>query len=126
MKRRLELASLISLNSFDLKRQARGGVVIELDGSFHVTVRIEPKYAQPSAIIDSSELVELLAPATASQSIHELNVYLDLMTRQLLLIALPFFVMAFIALGGGKAIEVESFEDSPDTRAADGDIVVAG
>ena len=47
------------------------------------------------------------------------------MAGQGLLIALPAPVVALVALGGRKAVEVQALEDSPHARVADRDVVVA-
>jgi hypothetical protein len=113
----LKLGTIIGLNSLDLERQSGGGVVIEHDGSFHIAVGVEPQHSQPGAIIDGGELVELLAPARALYGINELHIDLNLMTGELLLIALPPAIMAFIALGGRKAIELKLLEYPPDSSS---------
>ena len=79
MKEGLKLGSIISLHPFDLEGQSSGRVVIEPDGRFHITVGVEPEHAKPGAIIDCSELVELLAPARALYGVDKLHIDLDLM-----------------------------------------------
>ena len=80
MKGRLELGTIIGLNSFNLERQSSGRVVLEPDGRLHVAVGIEPGHPEPGAIIDGGEPVELLAPAAAGKGIDERDVNVDLMS----------------------------------------------
>jgi hypothetical protein len=96
----LELRSNISLHPFDLEGQSRGRVVIELDRALLIAVWIKTQDPQVGAIINGGELVELFTSAAARNSIDELHIDLDLMTRKLHLIAL-------MALGGRQAIEFE-------------------
>ena len=79
MKGRLELGAVIGLNSFNLERHPGCRVVIELNGSFHIAVGVEPEHPKPGAIIDGGELIELLAPTRALDGIDKLHINLDLM-----------------------------------------------
>jgi hypothetical protein len=80
-------------------------------------VGVEAQHSQAGAIIDSGELLELLAPTRALYGIYKLHIDLNLMTGKLPLVTLPLTVMAFIALGGRKAVELELLEDSPDSSS---------
>ncbi|MEU3743534.1 hypothetical protein AB0E78_41635 [Streptomyces sp. NPDC032198] len=60
----LELGAVVRLDDLDLERQALDDAVEELDGGGLVHRRVDPRHAQPGAVVDGSEL-EVLVAASA-------------------------------------------------------------
>jgi hypothetical protein len=107
----------------DVEGQALEHVVDELDGHLLIEAVVDPEDAQPRAVVDGGELEVLLA--RAGDRGDELDVDLNPVPGLRLLIPLPALGVAFVALRGRQPTQIQALEDSPDTRHADLDVVVA-
>ena len=85
---------------------------------------IDAQDPQPGAVVDGRELVVLLRLRPLDRC-HELDVDLNLVTRELLLVALPTFVETLVALRCREPAQVEALEDSPHPRLGNRDVVIA-
>jgi hypothetical protein len=108
---RLEFGAVVCLDDLHREGQPLEHIVNELDRGFLVAAWVDAQHTQSGAVVDRSELVVLGAPADGGpgrnlQRLNEFDVELDLVTGQLLFIALPSFVEAFVALLGGQPVEV--------------------
>ena len=63
-----------------------------------VAGRVDPQHPQPGAVVDGGELVVLAARGDAGPGVHELDVDLDSVARQLFLVALPALVQTLVPL----------------------------
>lgn len=80
---------------------------------FWLRGRVDAQHSQAGAVVDGGELVVLVAaPAAAGcdagDGLDELHVDLDTVAGQLLLVALPSFVVALVALRGGQSAHVQA------------------
>ena len=102
----MKLGTVVCLNDLHRKGQSLKDVVDELDRGFLVATWIDTQHPQSGAVVDRGELVVLGAPADGGPGrglewLNEFDVDLDLVSGQLLLVALPALVEAFLARGGG-------------------------
>src|SRR5713101_8242094 len=116
MEAGLELRAVVGLDLHDVERQLLDDVVDELDRGLLIQALIDPQDPQASAVIDGGVLVVLFAHSL--DGLDELDVDLNRMTRLLLLVALPAFGMALVALRRRQAVEVSPLEDPPDPGRA--------
>jgi hypothetical protein len=95
---RLELGPVVGLDLLDSKRQLLEDVVGELDCGLLVQLPVDLQDSQPRAVVDSGELVVLLAHT--ADGINEFDVDLNGEARSLLLVMLPALLVALVTLGG--------------------------
>src|SRR6266852_2945160 len=119
----LELGSVVGLDLHDVERQLLEDVVDELDRGLLIQALVDPKDPQASAVVDGGVLVVLLAHSL--DGFDELDVDLNRMARLLLLVALPPFPVARVALRSGQPVQVGSLQDPPDPGRAHRDIVIS-
>src|SRR4051794_27371275 len=85
-----------------------------------------PKHPKSGAVVDRGVLVVALAAArSGGDRLNKLDVDLHVMTGPLLLVALPPSCVTLVALRSRQSIHSQPLEDSPHTRRADVDVVVA-
>ena len=89
-----------------------------------VELRVDPKHTESRAVIDRCELVVLLRLG-APDRLYELDVDLDVMARDLLLVTLPAFVVALVALAGRAGGSCRGASRSARPPSRDAHVVVA-
>ena len=92
----LELGAVVGLDLHDFEGQLLENIVDESDCGLLVEAFVDPQDSEASAVIDGGVLVVLFAHSL--DGLDELDIDLNGMTGLLLLISLPAFGMALVAL----------------------------
>ena len=116
---------VVGLDLLDLERQFRERVVDELDCGLLVVLRVCAKHPHPGAVVDGCVLVVALLFAGLAERFDALHIDLQRVPWALFLVSFPFGVFAFVALRGRQPAQDHLVQDSPYSRGADGDVVVA-
>src|ERR1700682_945468 len=118
-----ELGTVVGLDQLDPEGQSLQDVVDELNRCLLVESVVELEDPEPSAVVNSSELVVPLA--SAGNRGDEFDIDLEAETRLGLLVPLPPLLMTFVPLRAGQSVEAKAPQNPPDAAAADLDVVIA-
>lgn len=121
-----EFLPAIGLDLLDLEWQLRKHVIDELDRGPLVVTWVRTQDPDAGAVIDRGVLVVALLSSGLPERFDERHIDRQGMARALLLVTLPSCLSALVALGGGESVQSDLLQESPDSRGADREIVIAG